>query len=120
MNMPPPSIDQSKPFVSMCSYCQKEFPDVDKSVRDNQNRINFSHGICKRHSGEMLKQMGKTPEQIQAFLAKMDGKVPDLKERSDLKDLYSKGIFTKEDFAQAQQSQQKLTERLKRLANIRS
>lgn len=113
-------MDQSKPFVSLCANCQSEFPDVMKAVQSNHKRINFSHGICKRHAAGMLKSMGKTPQEIEAYVSKMDGKIPDLKERPDLVKLYSQGIFTKEDLAQAQQTQQQLQERWKKLANIRS
>lgn len=113
-------MNEDKPFVVMCSYCQKEFPEVDKQVRAHEREINFSHGICRRHSADMLRQMGKTPEQIASFMQKTDGKTPDLKERSDLLKLYSQGIFTQQQLQQAQNESQKFMARLKELANIHS
>lgn len=117
-----------KPFVALCSYCQKEHPEVGKQVQAQSKEVNFSHGICKRHSVEMMKQMGLPPDKIQAKLQSMYSGdkpgLPDLSQRPDLVKLYSMGIFTKEQLEKArQESQQKkaeLTERLQKLAGIRS
>lgn len=113
-----------KPFVAICSYCQKENPAVDSAVKSHEKDINFSHGICKRHTLEMLKQMNMPEDKIQAFMAKVGVSVSDLKENPELAKSYSKGIFTPQQIQQSGQGQKdensQITERLQVLAGIRN
>lgn len=97
-----------KSFIRICANCQKEFPEVDSAVKGSLDRINFSHGVCERHSMEMLKQMGKDDSEIQLILQRMRERrgsnppVPDLKEHPEIVKQYSQGIFTPEDYKKAQ------------------
>ena len=111
------------PFVSICANCQKENPAVDSAVKSHSKDIKFSHGICKRHALEMLKQMDMRDDKISEFMKKLEGNgPPDLKENPELVKAYSKGLFTPEQIQQANQTQQtennKLVERLQSLAGI--
>lgn len=117
-------------MISICSYCQKEFPAVDTAIKTAMKKygiggdLTFSHGYCLRHYAEMLKQYGKNDEEIRAALEKVkDNKVPDLKKRPDLVNLWSKSIFTQEQLQSVQQNQQQVNEsliaRFRTLAGIR-
>lgn len=119
--------------ISICGLCQLEYPKVDAQVKESEEQysdygeIIFSHGYCLRHYEEILKKSGQSDEQIKIAIQNAKNKgygLPDLKERPDLVNLYSKGIFTQEQLHQVQQSQQqdnqKITERFKTLAGIRS
>ena len=84
----------------------------------------FSHGYCLRHYEDMLKQYGMDDEQMKTALDKVkDNQVPDLKQRPDLVNLWSKGIFTQEQLQSVQQHQQQVNEsliaRFRTLAGIR-
>lgn len=111
------------PSVTICSYCQKENPAVDSAVKSHEKDIRFSHGICKRHALEMLKQMNMSDDKIKAFLSKVGDGAPDLKENPELAKAYSKSIFTPEQIQQSSKGQQgannKITERFQVLAGIR-
>lgn len=120
-----------KSFVSICSICQKEHPAVDVAVRNTMRKLgidnkelSFSHGYCLRHFVEVMRENGFADEDIQSRLKGLKGACPDLKEHPELVKLWSAGLFTKAQQAQAQQTQQAaegaLTERLKKLAGIRS
>jgi len=114
-----------KPFVAICSYCQKETPAVDSAVKSNAKNIRFNHGICQRHALEMLKQMNIRGNEMASFVKKLEGSgPPDLKENPELVKAYSKGLFTPEQIQQANQTQQnennEMIERLQALAGIRS
>ncbi len=89
-------------IVKICAYCQKEFPEVDKAVKDNRNKITFSHGICQRHAAEVYKQMGMNDDWIKKKLSQNPNPVPDLKAHPELVKLYSQGIFTPEEFKHSQ------------------
>ncbi len=107
-------------IVYICSYCQKEFPDVDASIikaEKDRPDLRFSHGICKRHYSDMLKQMGKNDEQIQTIITKAPTKVLDLKEHPELVKQYTEGRFTPEDYKK-DQFPTELKEAFKKRANI--
>ena len=118
----------AKHVIPVCSYCQKEYPTVDTAIRAamKQHGINgdltFSHGYCVRHYTELMKQYGKNDDEIKASMAKIKDQVPDLKERPDLVNLWSKGIFTQEQLQAVQHNQQQVNEslinRLRTLAGI--
>lgn len=106
-----------KPTVMICGYCQKQFPAVDAQVFAHKDEINFSHGLCGRHSLEMFKQLpSATPEKVAAKIAQLEANkaklVPDLAERTDLQTMYAQGVFTEEQLLK------RFTERLQKLANI--
>lgn len=101
-----------KQIISICAYCQHEFPALNSAVQKAEQNINFSHGVCLRHSVTMLKQIGRTPEQIIAFLKKNQQTpfLPDLSKHPELVKAYSQGNFHPQD----------MKERLKELANIKT
>ena len=115
-------------IIPVCSYCQKEYPTVDAAIKASMKQhgmngqLKFSHGYCTRHYVEMMKQY-KSDEEIKASLANIKNQVPDLAERSDLVNLWSKGIFTPEQLQAVQQNQQQVNEglinRLRTLAGIK-
>jgi len=117
-------------IIPVCSYCEKEFPAVETSIRAAMKKYGmngelvFSHGYCLRHYEDMLKQYGMDDEQMKTALDKVkDNQVPDLKQRPDLVNLWSKGIFTQEQLQSVQQHQQQVNEsliaRFRTLAGIR-
>lgn len=92
-------------IISVCAYCQKEFPKVEKAIQAAQTKygisgeIAFSHGYCTRHFGDLLRSYG-TPEQevkkeTDAMMAAGENTVPDLRERPDLVTAWSNSDFTK-------------------------
>lgn len=100
-----------KPFIKICGYCQKEFPEVDRQVKSHTHDIDFSHGICQRHSIEFLKAANYSNDQIKDIISKKRESITyDLEKHPELVDLYSNGIFDKNPNA--------INERLKKLANI--
>lgn len=119
-----------KHIIPVCSYCLKDFPAVDTAIKAAMKKYGvngelvFSHGYCLRHYEEMLKQFGMDDEKIKASLEKAkDNKVPDLKQRPDVVNLWSKSIFTQEQLQSVQQNQQQVNEslisRFRTLAGIR-
>jgi hypothetical protein len=104
--------------IPICSYCQQEFPEVDKAIKQTMKKygthgeISFSHGLCKRHFSEKMSPY-VAPDKIKASLENMDktGKsVPDLSTHPELVQAYSQGNFI---------PQTTLKERLQKLANIK-
>ena len=91
-----------KPKFSICAWCQKQHPEVDKAVRANQDKYNISHGICVRHYQEMMNRP--------LDLTKASTALPDLNQHPELVQFYSQGNFF---------PQQQLKERLQKLANIK-
>jgi len=116
-----------KQIISVCSYCQKEYPEVDAAIKAAQVKygrngdFSFSHGVCPRHFVDMLKQMGLSDEEIQSKSSK-ENKCPDLKEHPDLVQYWSKGIFTKDQLQESKQKQKSEDDafiaRFKKLAGI--
>ena len=126
-------MDKLSNVVRMCGYCEKEFPevhaahvklsqDMDKAGKAVEYRKIFTHGICLRHYGEMLKSMGYDDEKIKQTLSgkKPEDASPDLKQNPDLLQLYSKGIFTKDQYDDLKKANGQLTERMQVLAGIRN
>ena len=101
-----PLIDQNKPFVNMCAWCQKENPPVSIAVKANEKKYNFSHGICRPHLEKMYAQMGKP---IPNDILKRKALCQSLIDNPELIKAYSQGNFL---------PQQELKERLQKLANI--
>ena len=104
----------SKPFVVICAWCQKQFPTVDAAFKKESSlgRIRFNHGMCKRHFEEEMAPFS-SPDQIKLSLEKIykEGKMaPDLVENPELVQAYSQGNFL---------PQQSLKERFQKLANIK-
>lgn len=91
-----------KPRFSICAWCQKQFPEVDKIVKANQDKYSINHGICVRHFEEMMNRP-LPPEKAATAL-------PDLSQHPELVQAYSQGNFF---------PQQQLKERLQKLANIK-
>jgi hypothetical protein len=104
----------SKPFVVICAWCQKQFLTVDSAVKKESSlgRIRFNHGMCERHFKEEMAPL-LSPDKIKLSLEKVykEGKLaPDLAENPELVQTYSQGNFL---------PQQSLKERLQKLANIK-
>jgi hypothetical protein len=122
-------MPEPKHMIPVCSYCEEEFPAVKEAIRATMKKygmggeISFSHGYCVRHYIDVMKQYGSSEEQIKTSLAKVKNQCPDLKQRPDLVNLWSKGIFTQEQLQNVQQGEQKVNEefigRLRTLAGIR-
>jgi cell division protein ZapA (FtsZ GTPase activity inhibitor) len=139
---------EGKFIVVVCAYCQKINDEnmrafaqgIDQKVKDEMKVVNaqiqkpeskeyhsFSHGICKDHAIQNIKTIpGMTPERIQSFIDKINQSptsAPCLLKDEALRHAYMKGLFTKEEIQQAQQSTQqsneRLTERFKKLAGIK-
>jgi len=125
-------MDKLSDIVRMCGYCEKEFPEVhaahvklaDEMVKAGKKaeyaKI-FTHGICLRHFAEMMRDMGYDDQKIQQKLVgkKPEDASPDLKQNPELIQLYSKGIFTKEQYDSVKKASGEITERLQVLAGIR-
>ena len=116
-------------FISVCGFCQKEFPKASAKIKETSKRygingeIVFSHGYCYRHYVVMMKGAGFNDEYIKQSLAGVNvEEVPDLKKHPELVKLWEKGLFTKEQIAQAQSQQSAINEnfksRLQMLAGI--
>jgi hypothetical protein len=105
-----------KSAVSICAWCQTQFPKVDAAVKveNKLGRVLFSHSICPRHFTEMYKSVpGMTAEKIKQSLDKSarEGKVvADLSQTPELLASYEQGNFL---------PQTTLKERLQKLANIK-
>lgn len=117
---------ENSPVIRICSYCAKEFPNVDLAIRQRSKvgDLRFSHGVCLDHTYEMYKASGFPEDKIKASLAKFNPKdAPiDLRKNVQLRQEMESGVFTKQDLEKRQQAQQtatsKLNERLKTLAGI--
>jgi hypothetical protein len=125
--------DKKKVLVKICSYCEVEFHEVGAAMRHVmrqhgiEGKVTFSHGFCPRHYIKMMKEYGYNNEEIRIKFnsAKMNNNLaPDLEKHPELVDIYSKGIFTQEQYQQyilsLQQENQQVTERFKTLAGIHS
>ena len=122
-------MPEPKHIIPICSYCEKEFPTVETTVRATMKKygpggeISFNHGYCLRHYENVMKDAGYSDEMIKTNLANTKIKIPDLKQRPDLVNLWSKGIFTQEQLQSVQQNQQQVNEslitRFRTLAGIR-
>ena len=101
-----PRFNPNTPQVSICAFCQKEYPEVDVQVNkaDREKKINFSHGYCSRHFYGELKK-AKIPDEAAAeSVNRRKGQLaPDLAQHPELVKLYSQGIFTKVEAQKAQQ-----------------
>jgi len=126
------TIDKLSNIVRICGYCQKEFPQVDdarnklaKDLTSTGKRAEyekiFTDGICLRHYAEMLKGMGYDDQKIKQSMVgkKPEDASPDLKQNPELLQLYSKGIFTKDQYDSIKKASGEITERLQVLAGIR-
>src|SRR6185369_1324210 len=97
----------SIPFVKVCALCQKEFPEINNAIvkAEKEKVINFSHGYCRRHFEFMLSQiLNMHDEKKKASMAKLSKSdpPPDLKEHPNIVSMYSKGIFTPEQYELSQ------------------
>ena len=144
-----PKNHEGKFIVAVCAYCQKINDEsmrafaqgIDQKVKDEMKEVNaqiqkpenkekhsFSHGTCRDHAIQNIKTIpGMTPERIHSFIEKMNqspNQTPCLLKDEALRHAYMRGLFTKEEIQQAQQStqqsNQQLTERFKKLAGIKS
>jgi hypothetical protein len=108
-------------LVMICAYCQQDFPEIDKKIRETMNTrkdIGFSHGICRRHFAELLKDSGASDGEIKSELDSVkEAGVPDLKQHPELVKQYSQGNFTPEDYKKDQFSTS-LKEAFQKRANI--
>lgn len=94
-------------LIKLCSYCQKEFPEVDKAVKAaDKSKIGFTHGVCPRHFRKFFEKSGTSPEQIEKYIGAMKDSIPDLREHPELIKQYSQGIFTPDQYKQTNQIQQ--------------
>ena len=99
----------NKPLVTVCAWCQKQFPEVNASVDAHKGEYKFSHGICKRHFlQEMIPVVGQEKAEMAAATKSED---LDLQKHPELVKSYSQGNFLPQ--------QQGLKERLQKLANIK-
>ena len=67
-----PHETQGKPglsgaLISVCAWCERELGSV--AIRPGQIK---THGICRRHSLELLQDAGFSPLQIQARFQSLD------------------------------------------------
>ena len=119
-------MNEKKPFITICCYCQQDFPEVDKAIKyqmtlKDKSIASFSHGLCKRHFIEMLREIGDSEDQIMASMPNIKNSIPDLKERPDLvKSYYDKFHDPELDKKSIQESNNKITNRFKKLAGIKS
>lgn len=126
-------LEQPEHTVTLCMYCEQEFPKVREMVRAAmaqhggiEGKINYSHGYCLRHYMDVLNKYGTgTPEQKAAKVKEMQTDhrdAPDLRQHPELVAWYSRGIFTPEQMQAAQQQQQQsnqdLKERFQKLAGL--
>lgn len=135
----------TKPFVSICSYCENindprmaefangidpkvkdEMKVVNEKVKENKDKFTFSHGTCQQHLVQNLQKIsGMTKERIASMIEKSNqgNPIPCLLTNEPFRHAFMKGLFTPELIKQAtqstQQSNQKLTERFKKLAGIK-
>lgn len=132
-----PRFNPNVPQVSICAFCQQEYPDVNQQVKkaDLEKNINFSHGYCARHFYIELKKAQIPDKAAAESVTRRKGQLaPDLSQNPELVKLYSQGIFTKSEVQKMQQPPQQssdqqpvaqsplklipLKERLQKLANI--
>ena len=89
--------ENQKPFVYICSFCQKENPQVNASVIRNQDKFSFSHGYCERHYKEtittLLKRGEIDAENASSVLSTPKKYLTDLKQHPDLAVAYAKGLL---------------------------
>jgi len=119
-------VKANVPTIRICGYCAKEFPKVDAAVseRAKVGDLLFNHGVCLDHAYEMYRANGIPEDKIKASLSrfKPETQPADLRKNVELRQQMEAGVFTQQDLAKSQQSQQvatsKMTERLKKLAVI--
>src|SRR6267154_200246 len=102
--------ENQKPFVYICSFCQKENAEVNAAVIGNKDKFSFSHGYCERHYKETISTLLKngeiSAEDVSSILSKPKKYLTDLKQHPEIAAAYIKGLSTPELIQQAQQTQQ--------------
>jgi len=127
---------EGKPIVKICSLCQNIFNSdynvdqkiknelkiVDQKVKENSQKINFTHGLCNPHLLQSYYQIpGITPERLNSVKEKLkrnNNPIPCLLTDDNLRRNYMNGIFTTEQLQTTNQSNEQLTIRFKKLAGI--
>ena len=90
---------------------------------EKSKEFSFSHGACNPHLYLTYQSIpGITPERLSSIKEKLkhNDPIPCLLQDEKLRHVYMRGLFTKEQIQQTQQSNEQLTERFKKLAGIKS
>jgi hypothetical protein len=128
--------NMAKFAVGVDPQVKKELATVHEKVQETskEGKIAFSHGSCLLHTIQNYEQFpGITKEKLEQIAAEIKEKntaAPDLIHNDTLRHAYMRGLFTVEQMKQAQQQlqqqqanknqQNRLSERLKSLAGIKS